>query len=898
MPTTKTAVAVRQAFLDYFATRGHTVVASSSLVPENDPTLLFANAGMNQFKDVFTGRESRAYQRATSSQKCVRAGGKHNDLENVGFTARHHTFFEMLGNFSFGDYFKADAIAWAHGLIVSELGIDPSRLMYTVYGGDKSLPTLPADDEAAELWKKVAGVGDDRVMRLGAKDNFWQMGDVGPMGPCSELHYFQGDHLPCPEKVCRGPACDCDRWLEIWNLVFMQYERKVKDGPLTALPAPSVDTGAGLERVASVVQGKQNNYDTELFMPIIDKVMQLAGKKLGADAADDASMRVIADHARASAFLIADGVFPDKTGREYVLRRIFRRAVRHGQRLGIAQPFMTEACGVVIELMRGQYPELVERRKIIEQVTHEEEVRFRRTLERGLQLLEDEFTTLGKTGNKSLPGAKVFQLYDTFGFPADLTGVIAAERGFVIDQPGFDKALAEAQARSEFKGQDEAIGDELKALVQHLPATRFTGYGDADDRLGLRGRGTVLALMVDGKSVDQAVLGQKVVLVLDQTPFYASSGGQIGDAGTASENGLALAIDDTQKLGDTFVHFGKVSRGSVKVGQSLVLEVDRERRQAIRANHSATHLLHHALRTVLGEHATQKGSLVAPDRFRFDFSHFSPLSAAERQRIEDLVNREIRGNQDSRTEVLPIAEAKARGAMQMFGEKYGDTVRVVHIGSESLEFCGGTHVHRAGDIGLFKIIGEAGVAQGVRRIEGVTGAGALDYVRKLEDELLRAGERLRGGTLFEVAQRVEKLADTLKGKDKEIAELKNKLAQGGGKDLMAAVRDVGGIKVLAEKTEVADAKALREVGDQLRDKLGSGVVVLFGVAEGKVSILTMVSKDLTARVHAGKLAGTLAEMCGGKGGGRPDMAQAGGSDPAAVDRAIARTFELVGGAAA
>ncbi len=888
----KTAKAVRSAFIDYFRKQGHTAVRSSSLVPENDPTLLFANAGMNQFKDVFTGREVRAYKRATSSQKCVRAGGKHNDLENVGFTARHHTFFEMLGNFSFGDYFKAEAIEWAHGLIVKELGVDPSRLMYTVFGGDKSLPGLGADDEAAALWKKIAGVGDDRVVKLGAKDNFWQMGEVGPMGPCSELHYHQGDDIPCPEPVCLGPACDCDRWLEIWNLVFMQYERKEPGGPLGKLPAPSVDTGAGLERVTAVVNGMKSNYEVDLFVPLIARTAELARKKI-TDSADMASLRVIADHARAAAFLIADGVFPDKTGREYVLRRIFRRAVRHGKRLGIEDNFMHTVCGVVIDEMGEDYPELRERRKIIEKTAQEEETRFRRTLDRGLELLEGEFERMATAGEKVVPGPKVFQLYDTFGFPADLTGVIAAERGLGVDQAGFDAAMAAAQAQSEFKGgsDDAAVESVYMELAGKLPATRFLGY-DAEDN-GTFARGKVLGLIVDGKPAESASAGQAVRVILDQTPFYASSGGQVGDTGKLTGKAVEIDVIDTVKpAGEMFVLIGTVKSGAVKLGDELEQRVDATRRDAIRANHSATHLLHHALRKVLGEHATQKGSVVAPERLRFDFSHFSPLSAEEKQRVEDLVNDEIRRNRDSGTEVLPIEQAKARGAMHMFGDKYGDKVRVVSIGSESLEFCGGTHVRRAGDIGLFKILGEAGVAQGVRRLEAVTGAGALEYVRKLESELARAGERLKGGP-FEVAARVDKLSAELRARDKEIADLRQKLATGGGRDLMSDVRDIGGIKVLAQKTEVADAKALRDVGDQLRDKLGSGVVVLFGVAEGKVSLLTMVSKDLTGRVHAGKLAGELAAMVGGKGGGRPDMAQAGGSDPSKVDAAIARAFELV-----
>jgi alanyl-tRNA synthetase len=886
----KTAKAVRQAFLEYFRTRGHEVVRSSSLVPENDPTLLFANAGMNQFKDVFTGREVRAYKRAASAQKCVRAGGKHNDLENVGFTARHHTFFEMLGNFSFGDYFKADAIEWAYGLVVKELGVDPKRLMYTVFGGDKSLPGVGADDEAAALWRKVAGVGDDRVMRLGAKDNFWQMGDVGPMGPCSELHYFQGDDIPCPEPTCKGPACDCDRWLEIWNLVFMQYERKEKDGPLGKLPAPSVDTGAGLERMTSVVQGRRSNYDTDLFQPLIRFTAELAKKQPGASAADDASLRVIADHARATAFLVADGVFPDKTGREYVLRRIFRRAVRHGKRLGIEQPFMHRVCGVVIDEMHDVYPELRERRKVIEQVTLEEETRFRRTLDRGLELLESEFDRMRGAGERTVPGAKVFQLYDTYGFPADLTGVIAAERGLAIDQAGFEREMKAAQERSEFRvDESEKVGDLYKVLAGKLPATVFTGY-DGD---GVSGRGKVLALVVGDAEATSAGAGQEVRVVVDRTPFYASSGGQIGDTGQLRAPGGTVEISDTVKpAGDLVVMVGKVIQGRVGVGDEVDQAVDRARRDAIRANHSATHLLHLALRRVLGDHATQKGSLVAPDRLRFDFSHFSPLSAEEKQKIEDLVNDEIRRNADSVTEVLAIDEAKQRGAMHMFGEKYGDKVRVVKIGGESLEFCGGTHVRRAGDIGLFKILGEAGIAQGVRRIEAVTGAGALDYLRKLESELGRAGERLRAAP-FEVASRVEKLQGELRSKDKEIAELRQKLATGGGRDLMSEVREVKGVKVLAQKTDVADPKALRDVGDKLRDKLGSGVVVLFGVADGKVNVLAMVSKDLTERVHAGKLVGAMAEILGGRGGGRPDMAQAGGNDPSKVDAALARLYELL-----
>jgi alanyl-tRNA synthetase len=880
---------VRKAFLDFFARRGHEVVRSSPLVLAGDPTLMFANAGMNQFKDVFTGRETRAYKRATSAQKCVRAGGKHNDLENVGFTARHHTFFEMLGNFSFGDYFKAEAIQSAYELLVKELGVDARRLMYTVYGGDPSLPGISPDDEARSLWKKIAGVGDDRVLGLGAKDNFWQMGDVGPMGPCTELHFHQGDDLPCPEPVCKGPACDCDRWLEIWNLVFMQYERKEKDGPLAPLPAPSVDTGAGLERLTSVVQGKRSNYDIDLFQPLLGKTAELAGKRYGEDPANDASMRVIADHARATALLIADGVFPDKTGREYVLRRIFRRAVRHGQRLGIEEPFMHAVCEVVIGEMGGVYPELVERKKIIAQVALEEETRFRKTLDRGLGLFEDELARMAREGESTVPGDKVFQLYDTYGFPADLTAVIAAERGLGIDTAGFDRAMKAAQERSEFKGQEEAVADVYKTLAQELGATTFLGY----EGLGTDGHGQVLAVLVKGQAATSAVAGTHVALVCDQTPFYGASGGQLGDTGViASAKGRVIIHDTLKPTGDVVVHLGQVESGEIARGEAVELTVDAGRRDRIRANHSATHLLHLALKKVLGAHAAQKGSLVAPERLRFDFSHFAPLTGEQVRTIEDLVNAEIRANRASQTEVLDIEEAKHKGAVHMFGEKYGDSVRVVRIGQESLELCGGTHVRRAGDIGLCKIVSETGIAQGVRRIEAVTGASALDYLRRLEDELVHAGERLKAGP-FDVASRVDKLASELRAREKEIAELRQKLASGGARDLLSDLREVAGVKVLATRTEVSDPKALREVGDQLKGKIGSGVIVLAGVGEGKVSVLCVVTQDLTQRFHAGRIVGAVAEVVGGKGGGRPDMAQAGGNDPTRVDQALARAIELI-----
>jgi alanyl-tRNA synthetase len=879
------AADVRRTFLDFFAKHGHQPVASSSLVPANDPTLLFTNAGMNQFKDVFTGAETRDYKRATSSQKCVRAGGKHNDLDEVGRTPRHHTFFEMLGNFSFGDYFKADAIAFAWELLTKVFAMDPSRLVITVYGGDKELPGISADDEARALWKQVTGFDDSRIIGLGKKDNFWQMGDTGPMGPCTEIHY---NMTGTPGRAPTADAASWQGWVEIWNLVFMQFERKVAGGPLAPLPAPSVDTGAGLERMTSVVQGVTSNYDTDLFQPIIQATAAIAGVKYqaGSNDAVTTALRVVADHARCSAFLIADGVFPDKTEREYTLRRIFRRAVRHGQQhLKIERPFMADVCNVVIDTMGDVYPELRERRSIITKVTLEEETRFRATLARGLEQVEAE---LGK--RRDLPGDFVFKMYDTFGFPADLTKVIAEEHGGTIDQAGFDAQLLEAKQRSSFKLDDNRVADVFKGLASELGATRFLGY----DGAGTAGTGTVRALVVDGQRVDRADGGAMVAMMFDQTPFYANSGGQIGDTGWVVGPNAKVRVDDTAKpAGDLFVLFGEVTTGALAVGDAVTFSVDAERRDRIRANHSATHLLNLALKKVLGDHVNQKGSLVAPDRLRFDFSHFSPLTEDQRRTVEDLVNTDIRHNADSVVETLAIEEARQRGAVAMFGEKYGAKVRVVRIGDESLEFCGGTHVHRAGDIGLFKIVSESGTAQGVRRIEAVTGAGALDYLRKVEDQLVRTGERLKAPP-FEVATRVDKVLGDLRALEKEVERLKAKIAGGGGnRDLMAEVVDVKGVKVLAVKTEIDDPKVLRDTGDALRDKLGSGVLLLAGTGGDEVKLLAMVTKDLAGRVHAGKLLGAVAEVLGGRGGGRPDMAQGGGKDAGRIDEALAKARSWV-----
>ena len=877
------AADVRSAFLEFWKSKGHTVVASSSLVPSNDPTLMFTNAGMVQFKDVFTGAETRDYKRAASSQKCVRAGGKHNDLDEVGKTPRHHTFFEMLGNFSFGDYGKPDAIAGAWELLTQVYKIDASKLCVTVFGGDAELGLGP-DDEAREIWKRVTGFGDDRIIGLGRKDNFWQMGETGPMGPCSEIHFWMGGTGGAPTAWPTTDPATWPGWLEIWNLVFMQFERRTPNGALFPLPAPSIDTGAGLERVTSVLQGVRSNYDTDVFTGILAKAAALASTTYGKDPEVDTSLRVIADHARCTAFLIADGVFPDNTGREYVLRRIFRRAVRHGKLIGIDRPFMHEVCAQVVAEMAPHYPELAQHQTTIRNVALAEEKRFRTTLDQGVKRLEDEFTAMTQAGATQVPGQAVFMLYDTFGFPDDLTEIIATERGYTIDKAGFKVELDKARKLSRFAGTDqEAVAGELKAVASELGATRFTGY----DGRGTTGEGVVKAILVDGQRVQHASIGARVGLVFDQTPFYGESGGQAGDTGVVKTAKGEVRIDDTKKpAGDVHVLFGEVTEGAIGVGDPVRFAVDDDRREQIRANHSATHLLHHALKRVLGDHVAQKGSLVAPDRMRFDFAHFAPMTEAQKRQVEDRVNAEIRRNIDSVIEVLPIEQAKLRGAVAMFGEKYGDRVRVVSIGGESIEFCGGTHVRRAGDIGLFKILSEVGVAQGVRRIEAVTGAGALDYLRKLEDELQRTGERLKAGP-FEVAQRVDKLLADQKALDRELDKLKQRLASGGGaRDLMAEIVTIKGIKVLAASVEVDDAKVLRETGDQLRDKLGSGVIVLAGTGGAEVKLIAMVTKDLVGKVSAGKLLGEIATVLGGRAGGRPDMAQGGGKDASQVPAAL------------
>jgi alanyl-tRNA synthetase len=881
------AADIREAFLRYFEERGHRRVASSSLVPHADPTLLFTNAGMNQFKDVFTGRESRDYRRATTAQKCVRAGGKHNDLENVGFTARHHTFFEMLGNFSFGDYFKKDAIAFAWELVTSDrwLAISKDRLAATVFAGEGGIPW---DEEAYGLWK-AQGVPEERILKLGAKDNFWAMGETGPCGPCSELHFFQGNDIPCAEekagRPCLGVACDCDRWLEIWNLVFMQFERS-PEGGLTPLPKPSIDTGAGLERMAAVVQGKRSNYDTDLFQNIIRAIEKVAGKRYDAATDDGVSMRVIADHARATTFLVGDGVLPSNEGRGYVLRRIMRRAIRHGKRLGLEKPFLAAICGAVIDEMGAAYPETRENRAFVEKVALTEEESFRRTLDKGLVILEEEMRRLGAEGEKVIPGKVAFQLYDTFGFPMDLTRVIAGERGLGVDEPGFDRHMAEQRARSEWKGSGEAaVGDLHKQIASELGETKFLGYD------GPTAKAEVKALIVNGARAARARKGDEVEVVSAATPFYGESGGQVGDVGTITAPGGEVRVKDAQRpVPGLVVHVGEVVEGEVAVGDIADLAVDDARRDLIRANHSATHLLHYALRKRLGEHVKQAGSVVAPDYLRFDFSHFQPLTPEETRDVETAVNELVRKNDATDTAVLELEEARKTGAMMIFGEKYGDRVRVVRIGP-SKELCGGTHVRRSGDIAFFKIASEESIAAGVRRIVAYTGPKAVELAQRTDEELHRAAALLKAGA-FEVSQKIEQAQRRMRELERALEEAKGKVAAARSGDLAGQARDVNGVKVLAARVD-GDGNALRDLADKLRDKLGKGVVALGSEQDGKAVLLVAVTKDLTNRVKAGDLVREAAKLVGGKGGGKPDLAQAGGPNPGGLEEALARVEELV-----
>jgi alanyl-tRNA synthetase len=914
--SSKTASEVRASFLSFFAGKGHEVCASAPLIPQNDPTLMFTNAGMVPFKDVFTGKDRRNFTRATSSQKCIRISGKHNDLENVGVTARHHTFFEMLGNFSFGDYFKDDAIPFAWELITKEWGIPAERLVVTVFGGAEG---IPADDEARAVWKKVTGFSDDRIIGIPGVpgDNFWQMGETGPCGPCTELHFFTGDGEATPGTFGEEPTADGKGWMEIWNLVFMQFNRTEKEGggyDLAALPKPCVDTGAGLERVTSVLQGKTTNYDTDLLRALVDKAASISGKLYrGTQADDDVSMRVIADHARLTAFLISEGIFPDRAGRPYVLRRVMRRAIRHGHRLGIGKPFLHEVALEVVAQMSEAYPELLARKDVIASVVEQEEVRFRETIDRGLKMLDEEVGRLKSSGGTIIPGDAVFKLYDTYGFPMDLTEVIARERDLTIDVAAYERAMAEQKARSEAFKMDEAVVDIYRKALDVLrdasggdekAAVRFTGYEREE------GEGKVLFLAHGKDRADAptsiARKGDKVAVVVDETPFYAESGGQVGDRGEIRTGaGARIHVQDTQKpLVGLVVHVGEVLEGEVSVGDTVQLEVDHALRMATRRNHSATHLLHWALRKTVGESATQKGSLVGPDRLRFDYSAGKPLTADEIQRIEDLVNEKVLLDAPILTEVLPQAEAKKRGAMAIFEEKYGDVVRVLTMTSDSVELCGGTHARSLGEIGMFKVLSDSGIAAGVRRIEAATGMNALAYVRQLEGAIKNASRLVKAGP-NELPEKIERLLDDTKKLEKELADAKRKLAFGGGgaaggtsggggvDDLAAKAKELPFGRVLAAKVDVPDGAMLRELAEKVRDKLGDAVVLLGSINGPKAQLVCTVSKSLTGRLKAGDLIRPIAQMLGGSGGGRPDMAQAGGTDIAKIDEALEKLYTLV-----
>jgi alanyl-tRNA synthetase len=850
---------------------------------------------MVPFKDVFTGREKRGYKRATSSQKCMRVSGKHNDLENVGRTARHHTFFEMLGNFSFGDYFKEDAIAFAWELFTKVLDLPKERLVVTIFRGEDG---VPADDEARAIWRKVSGFGDDRIIGMGAADNFWSMGDTGPCGPCSEIHYFNGDH-PDPATFGSEPSLDGTGWTELWNLVFMQFERSIVDGKpkLAPLPAPSIDTGAGLERLTSALQGHKSNYDTDLFRPLIAKAEAIAGKKYeSSPSEDDVSMRVIADHARAAAFLIADGVLPDRTGASYVLRRVMRRAIRHGHRLGIERPFLHEVALEVVDLMGEHYGELRERRQMIASVAEDEEVRFRQTLERGLGILDEELDKVKASQKTTLPGESAFKLYDTYGFPVDLLEVICEEKGFAVDREGYEQALAEAKARSEYKSQSESVEQVYREALAQVPGgqVKFLGYERE------KSDGKVVAILNGGALVSSAAAGDVVEIVLDATPFYGEAGGQIGDRGIFAASGAKAVVTDTQKpVTGLTVHKVEIQEGTFSVGQTVTAAVDHERREATRRSHSATHLLHYALRRVLGEHAQQKGSLVEPDRLRFDFTSGRALTAEERARVEDLVNEKVLLNAPVETEVMPIDVARKKGAMAIFEEKYGDVVRVLTMTPDSVELCGGTHARATGDIGLFKILSEGGIQAGVRRIEATTGMKALGYVRSLESTLGQAASAVRAGGA-DLVDKIEKIVARERELDKKVVELSKKLAMGGGGGegtLAARAVDVGGIKVLGVAVDVGDMGALREMAEKLRDKLGDSVVLLGSKAGPKVQLVLTVAKGLLGRgLKAPDLIRPIAQVVGGSGGGRPDMAQAGGTEVGKLDEAVESLPSVVGAA--
>ncbi|HCC5964425.1 TPA: alanine--tRNA ligase [Klebsiella pneumoniae] len=863
----KSTAEIRQAFLDFFHSKGHQVVASSSLVPHNDPTLLFTNAGMNQFKDVFLGLDKRNYSRATTAQRCVRAGGKHNDLENVGYTARHHTFFEMLGNFSFGDYFKQDAIKYAWELLTGEnwFALPKEKLWVTVY---------ETDDEAFDIWANEVGVPRERIIRIGdnkgapfASDNFWQMGDTGPCGPCTEIFFDHGDHIWGGPPG--SPEEDGDRYIEIWNIVFMQFNRQA-DGTMEPLPKPSVDTGMGLERIAAVLQHVNSNYDIDLFRDLIASV----AKVTGATDLTNKSLRVIADHIRSCAFLVADGVIPSNENRGYVLRRIIRRAIRHGNMLGAKDTFFWKLVAPLIDVMGSAGDELKQQQAQVEQVLKTEEEQFARTLERGLALLDEE---LSKLKGDALDGETAFRLYDTYGFPVDLTADVCRERNIKVDEAGFEAAMEEQRRRAR---ESSGFGADYNAMIRVDGASEFKGY----DHLELNGK--VTALFIDGKAVDSVSAGQEAVVILDQTPFYAESGGQVGDKGELKGAGFSFAVSDTQKYGQAIGHIGKVASGSLKVGDAVQADVDEARRQRIRLNHSATHLMHAALRQVLGTHVAQKGSLVNDKALRFDFSHFEAMKPEEIRAVEDLVNAQIRRNLAIETNIMDIDAARASGAMALFGEKYDDRVRVLRMGDFSTELCGGTHAARTGDIGLFRITSESGTAAGVRRIEAVTGEGAMAILHAQSDQLNDIAQLLKGDS-HNLGEKVRAALERTRQLEKELQQLKEQAAAQESANLSSKAEEINGVKLLVSELTGVEPKMLRTMVDDLKNQLGSTIVVLATVADGKVSLIAGVSKDVTDRVKAGELVGMVAQQVGGKGGGRPDMAQAGGTDASALPAALA-----------
>ncbi len=871
---------IREKFLKYFEEHGHTIVASSGLIPKDDPTLLFTNSGMVQFKNCFLGLEDRGYTRAASSQKSVRAGGKHNDLENVGYTARHHTFFEMLGNFSFGDYFKKESISWGWEFLTEKMGLPKDKLWITIYKDD---------DEAFEIWNKQMGVPAERIVRMGMDSNFWMMGETGPCGPCSEILYDQGPGVGCGRPQC-SVECDCDRHLELWNHVFTQFDRD-KDGNFNPLPKPNIDTGMGLERLAAVIQGVSSNYDSDLFTPIIRFVAKISGKAYGASADSDVSMRVIADHSRAVTFLIGDGCLPSNEGRGYVLRRILRRAARHGKMLGLEKPFLNEVVSVVVEAMKDAYPDLVDKESYIRKVVVNEEQRFIETLDSGLRILGDEVEALKKSGRTVVPGEVVFKLYDTFGFPVDLTADIVRKDGLTLDNEGFEKAM-EAQrerARESWKGSGEqAIADSYMKLSVKGVATAFIGYHGVTESAS-----RISAILKKDEAVETLSEGENAEIFVEETPFYGEKGGQVGDTGVIEGDGFRFEVWDTQwPLDNLITHIGKLKQGTLKVGDRAEMKVDRPIRRATEGHHSGTHVLNAALKRVLGDHVKQSGSLVNPERLRFDFTHFSKIEDAEMDRIETIANAIIRENAAVETRLLPKEEAMKTGAAAVFDEKYGDVVRLVRMGDHSMELCGGTHVERTGDIGALKVVSESAVAAGVRRIEAVTGEEALKYFKKVEAELKKSAALLRANPL-ELSERIEKIQKNQKDLEKEIEALKSRLAAKDLSDLFKKVKEVNGIRILATAVDASDVKTLRDFGDKLRDKIQSGIILIGSKAGDKAMLLCLVTRDLADRYHAGNIIKEIAPIVGGSGGGRPDMAQAGGPKPENLAKALKKLKELI-----